>query len=70
MNEIDTLEEVFKKHEKELVNKSYKLSICEVVTDCKVFVNSGLGYCRANSGKKTFLPYYDRLKILEQIIKN
>lgn len=40
---------------------SVKLDACTTVTDIRTFINSHEAILRANSGKKQFMPYYNRL---------
>lgn len=39
-----------------------RISCCEVIVNQKKFIKSHISAVKANSGKKTFLPYYLRLK--------
>ena len=41
--------------------KPAKISVCETVINPQLFVDSHVSILEANSGKKTFLPYYNRL---------
>jgi len=47
-----------------------QLSNAERVTDVRKFVNSHIGTLRANSGNRTFLPYYNRLLALVKILQH
>lgn len=47
-----------------------QLSNVEKVTDVQKFVNSHISILRANSGKRTFLPYYNRLLALVKILQH
>ena len=40
------------------------------IIDCKKFVNSHLNILKANSGNKRFTPYYNRLLLFYNEIKN
>jgi len=44
------------------------LSECEVINDYDKFVESHISALKANSGNKTFSPYYSRLVKLYKII--
>lgn len=63
---IDDLEAWFKTAK---LPPHIRLSNCEKITDVKGFVETHIGMLRANSGNKTFKPYYDRLKALKEILE-
>ncbi len=48
--------------------KPIKLNDCETVTDAKQFIESHIETVRANNGKRTFLPYLNRLQGLKQVL--
>lgn len=51
--------------------KEIRLSKWEYITNVPVFIESHLGYLKNNSGNIHFLPYYERLIELKEIlIKN
>jgi hypothetical protein len=45
----------------EFSNKPIRLDKCSVITNQKEFVKSHIQVLEANSGKKLFRPYFDRL---------
>jgi hypothetical protein len=42
----------------------------EHITDVRKFVDSHISTLRANSGNRTFLPYYNRLLALVKILQH
>jgi len=46
-----------------------KLNGCSVINDCALFIDSHLATVKANSGKRQFLPYLNRLQDLQSILK-
>jgi len=44
-----------------LTLKPSKISECEYVSNPELFISSHVSILEANSGKKAFLPYYNRL---------
>ena len=49
-------------------DKPYKLGYMQIL-NLRLFVNSHLKFCKANFGKKAFLPYLIRLKQLKQELR-
>jgi hypothetical protein len=45
-----------------------KLNRCSTITNCSLFIESHLATVKANNGKRTFLPYLNRLKELKQVL--
>ena len=45
----------------EFPNEPIRLDECSVITNQKEFVKSHIQVLEANSGKRLFRPYYDRL---------
>lgn len=48
-------------------NEPIKLDSCTTITDLRKFIKSHLKILKANSGNRTFKPYYDRLKKLLEL---
>lgn len=53
----------------EIPTQPVKLNRCTTITNCDMFIDSHIKTVKANNGKKTFLPYLDRLKDLSQLFK-
>jgi hypothetical protein len=51
-----------------LPTQPVKLNSCGTITDCSKFMESHFETLKANNGKRTFLPYLNRLQELKQII--
>ena len=47
-----------------------KLNACQTITDISKFIAGHLATVKANNGKRTFLPYLERLQELKQILSN
>jgi hypothetical protein len=45
-----------------------KLNACSTITDIPLFIKTHLATARANNGKRTFLPYLDRLQNFKQLL--
>lgn len=45
-----------------------KLNGCSTITNCSLFVESHFATVKANDGKRTFLPYLNRLQELKQVL--
>jgi len=45
-----------------------KLNRCSTITNCSLFIESHFATVKANNGKRTFLPYLNRLQELKQIL--
>lgn len=68
MSKIDELDEFFKKIE--LPDTPIQLDKSTKIVGFKKFIETHIATLRANSGKRTFLPYYERLIKLKELIKN
>jgi hypothetical protein len=49
-----------------LPTKPLKLNKCSTITNCSLFIESHLDKVKTNNGKRTYLPYLNRLKELKQ----
>lgn len=65
-NDIAELENYFASIE--LPTEPVKLNRCSTITDCSLFIESHFAAVKANNGKRTFLPYLNRLQELKQIL--
>ena len=65
-NDIAELENYFASIE--LPTQPVKLNGCSTITDCSLFIESHLAIVKANNGKRTFLPYLNRLQELKQVL--
>jgi len=45
-----------------------KLNPCSTVTNCSLFIESQIATLKANNGKRTYLPYLNRLQELKQAL--
>ena len=45
-----------------------KLNRCSTITNCSLFIESHFATVKANNGKRTFLPYLNRLQELKQVL--
>ena len=45
-----------------------KLNKCSTITNCSLFIESHFATVKANNGKRTFLPYLNRLQELKQVL--
>ena len=45
-----------------------KLNQCSTITNCPLFIESHFATVKANNGKRTFLPYLNRLQELKQVL--
>jgi hypothetical protein len=45
-----------------------KLNQCSIITDINIFIESHFATVKANNGKRTFLPYLNRLQELKQVL--
>ncbi len=52
----------------ELTNHPIKLNECSTITNCSLFIESHIATVKANNGKRTFLPYLNRLEELKQVL--
>lgn len=67
-NEIKELENFFAGVT--LPNQPVKLNQCSTITDINIFIESHFATVKANNGKKSFLPYLNRLQELKQVLTN
>lgn len=51
-----------------LPTQPVKLNKCSTITDCSLFIESHFATVKANNGKRTFLPYLNRLQELKQVL--
>jgi hypothetical protein len=65
-NDIAELENYFASIE--LPSQPVKLNRCSKITDCSLFIESHFATVKANNGKRTFLPYLNRLQELKQVL--
>lgn len=66
-NDIAELENYFASIE--LPTQPVKLNRCSTITDCSLFIESHFATVKANNGKRTFLPYLNRLQEFKQALK-
>jgi hypothetical protein len=52
----------------QLPTQPVKLNRCSTITDCSLFIESHFATVKANKGKRTFLPYLNRLQELKQVL--
>ena len=65
-NDIAELENYFASIE--LPTQPVKLNRCSTITDCSLFIESHFTTVKGNNGKRTFLPYLNRLQELKQVL--
>ena len=65
-NDIAELENYFASIE--LPTQPVKLNRCSTIIDCSLFIESHFAHVKANNGKRTFLPYLNRLQELKQVL--
>ena len=65
-NDIAELENYFASIE--LPTQPVKLNRCSTITDCSLFIESHFATVKAKNGKRTFLPYMNRLQELKQVL--
>jgi len=65
-NDIAELENYFANIE--LPTQPVKLNRCSTITNCSLFIESHFATVKANNGKRTFLPYLNRLQELKQVL--
>jgi len=65
-NDIAELESYFASIE--LPTQPIKLNKYSTITDCSLFIDSHFATVKANNGKRTFLPYLNRLQELKQVL--
>jgi hypothetical protein len=51
-----------------LPTQPVKLNRCSTITNCSLFIESHFATVKANNGKRTFLPYLNRLQELKQVL--
>jgi Domain of unknown function (DUF6371) len=51
-----------------LPTQPVKLNRCSTITNCTLFIESHFATVKANNGKRTFLPYLNRLQELKQVL--
>jgi len=51
-----------------LPTQPVKLNRCSTITNCSLFIEGHFATVKANSGKRTFLPYLNRLRELKQVL--
>ena len=66
--EITDLENYFSSIE--LPTHPIMLNQCSKIRDCSEFIESHFATVKANNGKRTFLPYLNRLQELKQVLSN
>ncbi|GAB4471366.1 MAG: DUF6371 domain-containing protein [Thermoflexibacter sp.] len=64
--EISELESYFASIE--LPTHPVRLNECSTITDCSLFIESHFATVKGNNGKRTFLPYLNRLQELKQVL--
>ena len=47
-----------------------QITDAEKVTDVRLFIDNHIAMLRANSGNRTYLPYYNRLLALTKILQH
>jgi hypothetical protein len=67
MSNLKTLIEFFDNYH--FKNNELELNHFTKITNLKTFVNTHIGYLKANSGKKLFVPYFDRLNDVYKKLK-
>lgn len=53
---------------KNIPNKPIRLSQAVLISNPAEFIYSHLQTCQNNKGNRTFLPYYERIKVLEELL--
>lgn len=66
--EIEELENFFKSCQ--MPTEPIQLSKGEVIHNLKLFIDTHISVIKINNGKKVFIPYLDRLKLLKSLIDN
>jgi hypothetical protein len=51
-----------------LPTQPVKLNRCSTISNCSLFIESHIANVKANNGKRTFLPYLNRLQELKQVL--
>jgi hypothetical protein len=52
-----------------LPTQSVEIDLCIKIIDISLFIESHLATVKANNGKRTFLPYLNRLQELKVVLK-
>jgi len=65
-NEIKELETYFS--ETQLPTEAIKLNQCSTILSTSLFIESHFATVKANNGNRTFLPYFNRLQELKQVL--
>ncbi|MFA5691760.1 MAG: DUF6371 domain-containing protein [Bacteroidales bacterium] len=65
-NDIAELENYFASIK--LPTQPVKLNRCSTITDCSLFIESHFATVKGNNGKRTFLPYLNRLQEFKQVL--
>ena len=52
----------------DLPTQPIKLNNCSTIKDCSLFIENHFATVKANNGKRTFLPYLNRLQELKQVL--
>jgi hypothetical protein len=52
----------------QLPTQPVKLKRCSTITNCSLFIESHFATVKANNGKRTFLPYLNRLQEFKQVL--
>jgi hypothetical protein len=63
--DVESLETFFKSA---TLPKSVNLNGWTKITNVQGFINSHLEYVKANNGNRLYMPYFDRLQVLQQIL--
>jgi hypothetical protein len=67
MSNLKTLIEFFDNYD--FKNNELELNHFTKITNLKTFVNTHIGYLKANSGKRLFVPYFERLNEVYKKLK-
>lgn len=65
-NDITELENYFARIEPP--TPPLKLNKCSTISDCSLFIESHIATVKTNNGKRTFLPYLNRLQELKRVL--
>lgn len=64
---VESLENFFKKAK---LPDQVQLNVCEKITDIPKFIETHLTIIKKQSGKRAYLPYYERLVRLKNKLEN
>tara|TARA_R110000782_G_scaffold18395_3_gene50631 strand:- start:1073 stop:1276 length:204 start_codon:yes stop_codon:yes gene_type:complete len=67
MSKLKNMVEFFDNYD--FKNNELELNHFTKITDLKKFINTHVGYLKANSGNKLFIPYFDRLNDVYKKLK-